>query len=105
MFNLGTEKGRQQVRRQIARPALDAGVLVDFPAEKPAPVRSLFPKDFGALIKPRIVNQERTPFTASEILCLMETESRKLPKCAEVSPHDTSHTDHARYLRLQKCHA
>ncbi len=82
MFKLRAKKGREQVRRQIARADIDPGVLVDFAAEKPAPVRSLFPKNFGSRIKLRVVNQERAPFTASEILGFMKTESSKLPKRA-----------------------
>src|SRR6266568_7159342 len=68
MFKLRTEKGRQQVRRQIARADIDPGVLVDFAAEKPAPVRSLFPKNLGSLVKLCVIDQQRAAF------------------CAEVSP-------------------
>ena len=75
MFKLRTEKGRQQVRRQIARADIDPGVLLDFAAEKPAPVRSLFPKDLGSLIEVRIVDQDCAAFTATEILSFVETQS------------------------------
>src|SRR5436190_1665351 len=85
MFKLRTEKGRQQVRRQIARADIDPGVLVDFAAEKPASVRSLFPKDLGPLIEVGIVDQQRAAFAATEILGFMETQGCKLTQCAEVS--------------------
>src|SRR6266566_10160469 len=85
MFKLRTEKGRQQIRRQITRADIDPGVLVDLAAEKPAPVRSFFPKDLGPLIEVRIVDQQRAAFAATEILGFMETQSCKRPKRAEVS--------------------
>ena len=85
MFKLRTEKGRQQVRRQIARPNIDPCVLVDLATEKSAPICSLFPKNLRPLIKGRIVDQQRTAFSAGEILSFMETERSKLSKCAEVS--------------------
>ena len=48
-FELRVEKGRQHVRRQIAGPHVDPGVLVDLAAEEPAAVRALLANDLGAL--------------------------------------------------------
>ena len=83
MFKLGMEKSCQQVRWQIARPDVYPRVLIYLAAEKSAPVRSLFPKDLGALIKLRIIDQQRAPFSAREILGLVETQGRKLAKGAK----------------------
>ena len=105
MFKLRTEKGRQQVRRQIARPNIDPGVLVDLAAKKLAAIRSLFPKDLGSLIEVRIVDQQRAAFSAREILGLMETESCKLPEVCRGIVRDIFHKDHAHYLRQRQCHA
>ena len=85
MFKLRAEKGRQQVRRQIARADIDPRVLVDLSPEKPASVCSLFPKDLGPLVEVRVVDQQRASFTASSILSFMETQRCKLTQCAEVS--------------------
>src|SRR5678816_3635231 len=48
---LCAEECGQQVRRQIARPNIHPGVFVDLAAEKSASIGSLFPKNFGALVK------------------------------------------------------
>jgi hypothetical protein len=64
MFELRAQEGRQQVRRQIARPDIDPVVFVDLTPEKSAAIRSLFPKNFSALIKLGIIDQQCTAFSA-----------------------------------------
>src|SRR5438034_1143735 len=86
MFELRTQKSCQQIRRQIARSDIDPVVLIDFAPEKSASICSLFPKNFGSLIKLCVVNQQCAAFSAREILGLMKTESCKLPKGAKVAP-------------------
>src|SRR5262245_20408552 len=86
VFELCTEERRQQVRGQITRADIHPRVLVHLAAEKTASIGSLFSKTFGALIKLRIIDQQRAAFSAREILCFVETESCQPPECAQVSP-------------------
>src|SRR4029077_19008302 len=72
VFELGPEECGQQVRGEIARPDVYPRVLVHLSAEKSASVGSLFSKNFGALIKLRIIDQQRAAFSAREILGLVE---------------------------------
>ena len=72
VFELCAEERGQQVRGQIARPDVYPRVLVHLAAEKSASIGSLFPKNFGALIKLRIIDQQRAAFSAREILGLVE---------------------------------
>src|SRR6266576_2867427 len=72
VFELCAEERRQQVRWQIARPDIYPGVLVHLAAEKSASIGSLFPKNFGALVKLRVIDQQRAAFSTREILGLVE---------------------------------
>src|SRR6266480_4730282 len=72
VFELCPEESRQQVRGQITRPDVYPRVLVHLAAEKSASIGSLFPKNFGALVKLRVINQQRAAFSAREILGLVE---------------------------------
>ena len=64
IFELRAEERGQQVRGQIARPDVYPRVLVHLAAEKSASIGSFFPKNFGALDKLRIIDQERATFSA-----------------------------------------
>src|SRR6266508_3230892 len=86
VFELCAEERGQQVRGQIARPDVYPRVLVHLTPEKSASIGSLFSKNFGALVKLRIIDQQRAAFSAREILCFVETESCQPPECAQVSP-------------------
>src|SRR6516225_4294918 len=72
VFELRAEKCGQQVRGEIARPDVYPGVLVHLAAEESASIGSLFPKNFGALVKLGIIDQQRAAFSAGEILGLVE---------------------------------
>src|SRR5262249_43636596 len=75
----------QQVCRQIARPHIHPSVFVDLASKKLATVRTLFTKDLSPLIKLHIVDQQCPSLPARKILCLMKTESSKLPHRTEIS--------------------
>jgi hypothetical protein len=64
VFQLCAREDRQHIRRQIARPDIDPVVLVDLAPEKSGPIRSLLSKNFGALIKLGIIDQQCTAFSA-----------------------------------------
>ena len=67
MLKLRTEKGRQQVRRQIARPHIYPRIFVHLTAKKSASVGSFFPKNFCAFVKLLIIDQQRAPL-AGDVL-------------------------------------
>jgi hypothetical protein len=64
VFQLCTREDRQHVRKQTVRADIDPVVLVGLAPEKSAPIRSLFSKNFGALIKLGIIDQQCTAFSA-----------------------------------------
>src|SRR6476646_4863893 len=72
VFELGAQERGQQIRGQIARSNVYPRVLVHFAAEESASIGSFFPKNFGAFVKLRIVDQQRATFSAREILRLVE---------------------------------
>src|SRR4029079_1597710 len=72
VFKLCAKERRQQVRRQIARPDVYPRILVHLTSEKSAAIRSLFPKNFGALVKPLIIDQQCATFSARKIFRLVE---------------------------------
>src|ERR1700751_1123758 len=72
VFELCAKECRQQIGGQIARADIYPRVLVNFAPEKSASIGSLFPQNFGALIKLRIIDKQRAAFSAREILGLME---------------------------------
>src|SRR5207248_1724864 len=66
-----------QLRRQMARPDVDPGVLVHKPAKELAAVGALLADDLGALDQRGVVDQERAPLAAGDVLGLVEAESRQ----------------------------
>src|SRR6516165_405447 len=72
VFELCTEECRQQIRGQITRADIYPRVFVHLAAEEPASIGSLFPNNFGALVKPRFIDQQRATFSAREIFGLVK---------------------------------
>src|SRR5690349_20830012 len=72
LFELCPEERCQQIGREIARANVYPGILVHLAAKKSASIGSLFPKNFGAFVKPRIIDQQRAAFSTREILGLVK---------------------------------
>src|SRR6266850_3294978 len=71
-FKLSIKEGCENIRRQVTRSDVHPCVLVHLTAEETAAIGSLFANNLGTFDILRIVNQQGSAFTASEILCLME---------------------------------
>src|SRR6516162_11801628 len=81
-FQLGEKKRRQHVAHDIAGANIHPGVLVHLSSEKHAAVGTFLTNDLGALDVGRIVDQQRTAFSATDVFCLVKT---LYPKFAERS--------------------
>src|ERR1035441_1969552 len=76
-FYLGVQKRSQHVGRQIAGSKIDPTIPVYLTTEEPAAIGSLLPQNLGALDVGWIVDQQRAPFAAREILGFMKAQRRQ----------------------------
>src|SRR5208282_6621408 len=72
-FQLGVEKGRQDVTHHITRANVHPGIFVHLSPKEPAAIRPLFTNDLGPLNQTRVVDEQRAALAAGDILCFMET--------------------------------
>ena len=82
-FQLGVEKGRQDVTHHITRTHVHPGIFVHLTAKEPAAVRPLFPNDFRPFNQPRIIDEQRAALAAGDVLGFMKTLGRQAAKCAQ----------------------
>ena len=69
--------------RQIARPLIDPGVLVDLSPQETRAVRPLLANDFGSLCQRSVVDQQGATFATVHIFSVVKTLNRKCAKSAE----------------------
>src|SRR5262249_30614127 len=89
-LELGHEERRQDVRRKKARADVDPGVLVYLTAEEARAVGPLVSDDLSPLDEPGIVDHERAPFAAGEVLRLVEAQGGQLAERSQRLPPEPS---------------
>src|SRR5258708_34337929 len=71
-FELRIEEGGQDIGRGVARADVLPSILINLAPEKPAAIGPLLTKYFGTVDIARIVDHERAPLTADDVLGFME---------------------------------
>src|SRR5580765_7122859 len=72
LLELRQQERGEELGGEVARSDVPPGVLVHLAAEEPRPVRSLLPDDLGALDQGGVVDEQRAPLPAGEVLRLVE---------------------------------
>src|SRR5687767_1134275 len=83
-LELTEQEGRDELGGDVARPDVHPGVLVHLAAKEPIPVRALLTNDLGALDQSGVVDHERAPFAAGEVLRVVEAQRGHRAEGAEL---------------------
>src|SRR5580700_6776201 len=84
LFKLCQQKGGQNIRRRVAGPYLDPGVLVHFPAKELLAVGPLVPQYFGTRDVVGVVDQKGAAFAAGNVLGFMKALRCERAECPQM---------------------